>query len=170
MTISVRQLTGAAVVSFCVGAFIAPVLTQTSGGASAQAPSAAKQPTYMVVEFMKVAEGKGDAWLKLEREVWKPTHALRVKEGLIQSWSVIAQTLPGDESNGPVYATVTTFRGWPDQTKTDWMGMLQKANPRGDGSALMQQTGAARKIVRSEIWQVLEQTDPATATATNPLG
>ncbi|MDQ3348871.1 MAG: hypothetical protein M3545_12990 [Acidobacteriota bacterium] len=120
----------------------------------------------MVVEFMKVAEGKGDAWLKLERDVWKPTHALRVKEGLIQSWSVIAQTLPGDESKGPVYATVTTFRGVPDQTKTDWLGMLQKANPRGDGSALMQQTEAAREIVRSEIWQVLEQTDPATATAT----
>ncbi len=168
MTISVRQLTGAVVVSFCVGAFMSPVWTQVQGTAKpAQPPPApAGQATYMAVEFMKVPDGKEDAWLKLEREAWKPTHALRVKEGLIQSWSVIAQTMPGDESNGPVYATVTTFRGWPDQTKTDWMGMLQKANPRGDGSALMQQTGAARKIVRSEIWQVLEQTDPATATAT----
>jgi hypothetical protein len=46
--------------------------------------------------------------------------------------------------------------------------MLQKANPRGDGNALMQRTGAAREIVRSEIWQVLEQrrTDPAAATTT----
>lgn len=160
MSISVRQLAGAVVVSFCVGAMIDPVLTQTQGGATAQTPSAAKQPTYMVVEFMKVPEGKEDAWLKLERENWKPTHALRVKEGLIQSWSVIAQTMPGDESNGPVYATVTTFRGWPDQTKTDWGGMLRKANPKSDGTALEQQTAAARKIVRSEIWQVLEQTEP----------
>ncbi len=162
MRISVRQLAGAVVVSFCVGAFIAPVLTQTQGGVTtaAQTPSASKQPTYMVVEFMKVPEGKEDAWLKLERENWKPTHALRVKEGLIQSWSVIAQTIPGDESNGPVYATVTSFRGWPDQTKTDWGAMLRKANPKSDGAALEQQTAAARKIVRSEIWQVLEQTDP----------
>ena len=58
----------------------APVLTQTQGGAttqtpSAQTPSAPKQPTYMVVEFMKVPEGKEDAWLKLERENWKPTQA-----------------------------------------------------------------------------------------------
>src|SRR6476659_3225958 len=162
MTISVRQLTGAVCVSFCVGAFIAPVVTQSQGGAPAQARSAAaaKQPTYMVVEFMKVPDGKEDAWLKLERENWKPTHALRVKEGLIQSWSVIAQTIPGDESNGPVFATVTSFRGWPDQTKTDWGAMLRKANPKSDGAALEQQTAAARKIVRSEIWQVLEQTDP----------
>ena len=164
MIISVRQLTGAVVVSFCMGAFIAPVLTQTQGSAQAPAPSAAmKQPTYMVVEFMKVPEGKEETWLKLEREAWKPAHALRIKEGLIQSWSVIAQTVPGDESNGPVLATVTSFRGWPDQTKTDWLGMLKKANPSSDANALMQQTGAARKIVRSEIWQVLDQTDPPAA-------
>lgn len=166
MSISVRQLAGAVVVSFCTGAFITPVLTQppaapNPNAAPAQSASgAAKQPTYMVVEFMKVPEGKEQAWLKLEREAWKPAHALRVKEGLIQSWSVIAQTIPGDESNGPVLATVTSFRGWPDQTKTDWLGMLKKANPSGDANALMQQTGEARKIVRSEIWQVLDQTDP----------
>lgn len=167
MNISVRQLAGAAIVSFCTGAFITPVLTQppaapTPGAAPAQPPSAAmKQPSYLVVEFMKVPEGKEQAWLKLEREVWKPAHALRIKEGLIQSWSVIAQTIPGDESDGPVLATVTSFRGWPDQTKTDWLGMVKKANPSGDANALMQQTDAARKIVRSEIWQVLDQTDSA---------
>jgi hypothetical protein len=161
MTISVRQLTGAVVVSFCVGAFITPVWTQVQGGGPAQAPSAAaKQPTYMSVEFMKVPEGKEEAWLKLERESWKPMHALRIKEGLIQSWAAIAQAVPGDESNGPVYATVTTYRGWPDPTKTDWPGLLQKANPQADANALFQQTGAARKIVRREVWQVLEQTDP----------
>ena len=167
MNISVRQLTGAVVVSFCVGAFITPVGTQVQGAAKpAQSPPpAAKQATYMQVEFMKVPEGKEENWLKLERESWKPMHALRIKEGLIQSWATIAQTLPGDESNGPVFATVTTFRGWPDQTKTDWQGLLQKANPKADANALMQQTGAARKIVRTEIWQVLEQTDaPAMGT------
>jgi hypothetical protein len=162
MNISVRQLTGAVVVSFCVGSFMTPVGTQAPAAAKpAPAPTAAPRPTtYMQVEFMKVAEGKQQDWLKLEREAWKPMHALRMKEGLIQSWATIAQVLPGDESNGPVYATVTTFRGWPDQTKTDWAGLLQKANPKADANALMEQTGMARKIVRSEIWQVLEQTDP----------
>ena len=38
-------------------------------------------------------------------------------------------------------------------------GLLKKANPQGDANALMQQTEAARKIVRREVWQVLEQTD-----------
>ena len=159
MTVSVRQLIGAVVVSFCVGAFITPVWTQVQGEAR-PALAAPKQATYMTVEFMKVPDGKEDAWLKLERESWKPMHALRIKDGLIESWAAIAQAVPGDESNGPVYATVTTYRGWPDPTKTDWEGLLKKANPQGDATALMQQTEAARKIVRREVWQVLEQTDP----------
>jgi len=162
MNISVRQLTGAVVVSFCVGAFMTPVGTQGQAAAKPAQPATAapKQATYMQVEFMKVPEGKEQNWLKLERESWKPMHALRMKEGLIHSWATIAQRLPGDESNGPVYATITTFRGWPDQSKTDWEGLLQKANPKADANALMEQTGMARKIVRSEIWQVIDQTDP----------
>jgi hypothetical protein len=45
-----------------------------------------------------------DDWVKLEQE-WKPLHELRVKEGSMVSWAAIAQSMPGDESNGPVYAT-----------------------------------------------------------------
>ena len=40
MRVSVRQLAGAVVVSFCVGAFIAPVLTQTQGGVTTSSPDA----------------------------------------------------------------------------------------------------------------------------------
>jgi hypothetical protein len=113
----------------------------------------------MTVEFMKVPEGKQEEWLKLERE-WKPMHELRVKDGSIQSWAAIAQAVPGDESNGPVYATVTTYRGWPDPTKMNFEVLAKKAHPQGDVNALMQQTQSARSMVRTEIWQVLEQTDP----------
>jgi hypothetical protein len=164
MVISVRQLTGVVAVSFCVGAFIAPVGTQ---GGSQQSPASTtvKQPTFMEVEFMKVAEGKEEDWLKLERETWKPMHNLRVKDGTILSWSAVAQAIPADESSGPIYATVTTFRGWPDPTKTNYGDLFKKAHPQGDANAVAQQTEAARKIVRTEIWQVLDQTDsPSAAT------
>ena len=88
---------------------------------------------------MKVPEGKEENWLKLERESWKPMHALRMKEGLIQSWATIAQVLPGDESNGPVYATVTTFRGMagPDQDRlagASAEGQPESRRERADGA------------------------------------
>lgn len=117
----------------------------------------------MLVEFMKVGDGKEDAWMKLERETWKPMHALRVKNGSIRSWAAIAQVLPGDESDGPVVGTVTTFRGWPDPTKTDWTALYKQAHSAGNFEAMALQTEAARKIVRAEIWQVVDQTEPTAA-------
>jgi hypothetical protein len=150
MTISVRQLTGAVVVSFCVGAFITPVWTQVQGATQARpaAAAAATQPTYLLVQFMKVPEGKMADWVKLERE-WKPLHELRVKEAM-----------PGDEANGPVYATVTSYRGWPDPTALNFDELFKRAYPEGDLNAMSQRTQSARSIVRSEIWQVLDQTEP----------
>ena len=38
--------------------------------------------------------------------------------------------------------------------------LAKMAHPQGDVNALMQQTQSARSMVRTEIWQVLEQTDP----------
>ena len=124
----------------------------------------------MLVQFMKVAEGKEDAWLKLERETWKPMHALHVKDGGIKSWAVIAQAMPGDKSNNPTLGTVTTFQGWPDPTRTNWTDLMKKAHPQGNADSLFQQTEDARRIVRAEIWQVLDQTDPTTMGGTkSPL-
>jgi hypothetical protein len=164
MAISVRQLVGAVVVSFCAGSLVAPAFTQAQpAGQTPQATATPSQPTFMLVEFMKVGDGKEDAWMKLEQETWKPMHALRVKDGSIRSWAAIAQYVPGDESDGPVVATVTTFRGWPDPTKTDWTALYKQVRPQGNFAAMVQQTEAARKIVRSEIWQVLDQTEPTTS-------
>jgi len=161
MRISVRQLIASALVSFCAGALITPAFTQ--GQAPAPAPQTSVTPSetnFMLVEFMKVADGKEAEWIKLERETWKPMHALRVGNGGIQSWQAISQWMPGDESRGATYATVTTFRGWPDPTKTNFEDLFKQAHPRADMQALMDQTQAARSIVRSEIWQVLDQTSP----------
>jgi hypothetical protein len=156
MTFSIRQMISAVVASFCMGALIVPVATQ--GGQSNPAPAAATQPMFMLVEFMKVAAGKESDWVKLERETWKPMHEMRVKDGSILSWAVIDQAMPGDESNGPVVATVTTFRGWPDPTKTDWTGLVKKAHPQTQPDTIFNEAESARKIVRSEIWQVIDQT------------
>jgi hypothetical protein len=141
---------------------MSPVGTQAQGGAQpAPAPSAAaNDPTFMMVTFMKVSEGKEGDWEKLERESWKPMHNIRVKDGSIKSWAAIAQWVPGDESNGPIYGTVTTHRGWPNPMTTDWPQLFTKAQGKGDFGSLVQQTENVRKMVRTEIWQVLDQTEP----------
>ncbi|MEJ2312015.1 MAG: hypothetical protein P8Y10_10345 [Gemmatimonadales bacterium] len=43
---------------------------------------------YFQVDYMKVPEGGGDAYLAVERDLWKPIHKERVRQGTIMSWSV----------------------------------------------------------------------------------
>jgi len=68
--------------------------------------------------------------------------------------------VPGDESDGPIYATVTTSRGWPDPTMTNYTELFQKTHPQVDMNAMWERTASARRLVRTEIWQVLDQTEP----------
>ena len=156
MTFSVRQVIAAVVASFCVGALVVPVATQ--GEQASPAPAATNQPKFIVVEFMKVAPGKMGDWVKLERETWKPVHQMRVKEGAIESWASIAQVMPGDESNGPLAAAVTTFRGWPDPTKDNYEALIKKVHPQLQPGTIFTQAEDARKIVRQEIWQIIDET------------
>src|SRR5690242_11420625 len=128
MTFTVRQMIGAVVVPFSIGALVVPVATQ--GGGQSNAPSAAaNQPKFMMVEFMKLEPGKENDWVKLERETWKPMHEMRVKDGSILSCVARNLIQPWDESNGPVVATVTMSRVWRDPAQHDWAELYMRWSP-----------------------------------------
>jgi hypothetical protein len=162
--LTARHLVVAVAASFLVGVAVSPVLTDAPSSANAQQPTAQakpdSRPTYMVISYIRINPGQEDAYFKAESEGWKPIHNLRVKEGRIQSWAVLGQVIPGDESDGPIYAAVTTYREWPDLPRIDWVGLAKRALPQSpDFGALAARTAAARTIVRREIWEVIDQTD-----------
>ena len=157
MTFSARQMIAAIVVSFAIGGFAVPVATR--GGQADPAPGSS-QPKFMVVEFMKIAPGKFGDWATLEHETWKPIHQRRVKDGAIVSWAALAQVMPGDESNGPIAAAITTFSGWPDPTKDNYPALIEKVHPQLTADSIFTQAEDARKIVRQEIWHVIDETSP----------
>jgi hypothetical protein len=155
MTFSVRQMLAAVVVSFASGALVEPAGTQGKPSAAAS-----PQPKFMVIEFMKIAPGKFGDWAALERDTWKPVHQRRVQEGAIVSWAALAQVMPGDESNGPIAAAVTTFSGWPDPTKDNYPALLAKVHPQRKADTIFTQAEDARRIVRQEIWHIIDETTP----------
>ena len=79
MSFSVRQLVGAVIVSFCVGSLMTPVRTQGQSGQAAQKP-APSQPSFMLVEFMNVADGKEADWMKLERDALRKALSLGIRQ------------------------------------------------------------------------------------------
>jgi hypothetical protein len=55
---------------------------------------------------------------------------------------------------------VTTFRGWPDPTKDNYEALIKKVHPQTSPDTIFTQAESARKIVRQEIWRVIDETTP----------
>ena len=78
----------------------------------------------------------------------------------IAPWAAIAQVMPGDESDGPIAAAITTFRGWPDPMKDNYPALMNKVHPQAQPDTIFAQAEDARRIVRQEIWHVIDETTP----------
>ena len=135
--------------------------------------SAAQQPTqnpvprrYFVLDYMKVAPGKGNDYLRLEREVWKPFHAQRIKDKRLLGWSLYDVRYTADTHREYDYVTVNVYDNLAATDDQTGMGdMFQRLHPGNDGARLLTETGAARQIVRSEVWAMLDRTTPPNASA-----
>jgi hypothetical protein len=55
---------------------------------------------------------------------------------------------------------VTTFRGWPDPTKDNYETLIKTVHPQTPPDTIFGQTESARKLVRQEIWHVIDETSP----------
>ncbi len=111
---------------------------------------------YVVVNYMRVPQGKEPDYVALERGVWKASHEARVRDGNLKSWSLL-QTRFGGTEDPYSFATISTYSKWDDLNVT-MQDYLRKANPGKDMAELQRQTQAAREIVRTEVWRVIDQT------------
>jgi hypothetical protein len=135
--------------------------------------SAAQQPTqnpvprrYLVLDYMKVAPGKDNDYVRLEREVWKPFHAQRIKDKRLIAWSLYDVRYTADTHREYDYVTVNVYDNLAATDDQAGMGdMFQRLHPGNDGARLLTETGAARETVRSEVWVLLDRTTPLSASA-----
>ena len=92
--------------------FWTPLLAVTSFLAGALVPIAStdtKPAKYFQVDYMKVSPGKEADYLKVEKEMWRPLHQERIKQGLSRSWSLYALQFPSGTGEKYDYVTVNAF-------------------------------------------------------------
>ena len=123
--------------------------------ALAQAPS----PLYVVLDYMKVPAGEGDAYVQMEQEIWKPIHEERIRRGLITNWAVYGVWFaPPDVDYSYVTVNVVDDFGKLDAPYPE--DLYATVHPRRDFDAMMKRTEAAREIVHTEVWQILDTAAP----------
>jgi hypothetical protein len=141
--------------------FFAGTLVPTAHTEKSQSPQPEKAPKYIEVDFMKVDPGKDAEYLKLEQQMWKPIHQERVKEGKLRSWYLFALQFPFGTDEKYDYVTVNTFDQFA-QLENPYLGFaeaVRKVHPSMKMDDLSNTTYKARRLVRSEIWAVIDHTD-----------
>lgn len=116
---------------------------------------AAPDPLVVSVAFMKVDPEKHDEYRRLEREVWKPMHQERIRQGLMRSWTVYAVRFPGGTEREYDYAVVNTYKSMADMERSI-VDVVPKIHPNLSIADLSARTGAAREMVRGEMWYQIE--------------
>lgn len=114
---------------------------------------------FVLLDVMKVAPGMGDDYLRMERELFRPIHEERMKEGLINGWIVYSLVLPGGTDIGYNYATVNLFDRLSGVENSYPEDVIKRALPDQEMSTLMQEAIKTRETVRTELWELVDHTE-----------
>ena len=122
-----------------------------------------KEPEkYLLISFMKTNDlGK---YLEMEKKAYMPMHQAAVEEGKMVAWSVWSRWFPGDTSFDAV--TVNAFASAEQLNGMNYESLFEKAksgkntNDLFEMVNLMDETSSIRTIVKSQLWELLDITQP----------
>jgi L-rhamnose mutarotase len=132
--------------AFLLGTFVNTGFTQQG---------AMPDPVVVSVAFMKVDPAKDEEYRRLEREIWRPIHQERIRQGLMRSWTVYAVRFPSGSKRDYDYAIVNTHKSVADMERSI-MDVVQKVHPNTPWAELVRRTVAARDQVRGEMWYQID--------------
>lgn len=108
---------------------------------------------YIQAGFMKVKPGMYDEYVKLEREIWKPIHQERVKQGKITAWQFSEVMFPAGTDREYDFVVVNLVRGWKNiETMWDGTDEIAKKVLTKEQLARMDKTEQTRDMIRVELW------------------
>jgi hypothetical protein len=116
---------------------------------------------YYEINYMKVPDGKDAEYVALERDIYKPLHKERVAKGEITTWSLWGTPYPYSDARPYNYVTANGFSNWDKMFSSNYGETYKKVFPKGDMAKVNAQTGAARKMVKTEVWKLEYRTAPA---------
>ena len=135
----------------------AAALALSASLANAQQPSQTRT-RFVELDYMKVAPGKDAEYVRLEQQVFKALHQERVKNKEMVGWALYQVPFTGDREYD--YVTVNVYDNIAATEGTGFMQAFQRLHPGKEGTNLRAQTLATRTMVRTELWQLLDQTTP----------
>jgi len=114
---------------------------------------------YVTLAFMKATPGKDSNYIKMEKDVWLPIHKERMTLGVIKDWGLYEKILPFDSRSDYDYVTGEFFDDLNVVADPKYMEAFSKAWPGQDANKVYQNALDLRKMVRTELWKVIDYVD-----------
>lgn len=112
------------------------------------------EPTYVVIDYMKVDPEMESEYLKVEK-VWKKIHAARIKAGKLEYWELSRLISPYGTAHEYNYKTANIYKG--DKMLADhFTGSMSDLSDilTAEEMKILNKTNAVRDLVREEIYIV----------------
>jgi len=107
-------------------------------------------PLFALVECMKVKPENEDRYLEVEKNIWKPLHLERAKQGNIYGWFLCRVRFTGTDDKYN-YVTVTLFND-PLKLEDPWKNIdPAKVLPGKDIDKAWDETATSRELVTSSL-------------------
>ena len=139
---------GVALTSYAAGALTPVAFTQ----------SASKAPRYVALGYMKVPAAEGQAYLALERDVWKPIHRKLIVSGAERAWTLygVVSGGTGDPHN---FVTIQEFDSLDPFFDADYGKVAVEAHPGKSMESIMEQTLKARDLVAMKLMERIDHVE-----------
>lgn len=119
--------------------------------------SATQAPKFAQLDFLKAEYGKDAEYVELARKYMKPLHQERVNRGILNGWMLFGVRYPGGTNREYSHITLNFFDKF-EQMETPYpTGVFAKALPNVNVAEATAQLNAARKLVRSEVLNLVDQ-------------
>jgi hypothetical protein len=121
----------------------------------------AKRPyNFIQLGYMSVPEGGEDEYLAVEAE-WMKIHEARCRRGNLLFWGLLKVGNP--KGMGCQYVTIQGFNSFDDSRRPlRWWAIRRELGGELDEKALMQRTMAARKMLYTETYEIVDFEGAAT--------
>lgn len=104
--------------------------------------------------------GSRSAHYRAEREIWKPVHDARIKDGEMIGWVMIGKVFPSGSAQPYFDATVDLYADWEQYlTSGSPIPYFEKTHAGKDFNKLYDETGAACRQIRTDVRSVVDNSD-----------
>lgn len=119
-----------------------------------------KKSTVAIFNYFKEPPGKTqDDHIKMEKEIWKPIHDARVKDGTMKGWILLSKVMPFGSSTPYDMATIDVYTDMKQYLAPWFDAYFKKVHPGKNLEDLMKQTSDATELLKADVRIVIDRLD-----------